>query len=300
MFGKLLFGRYCTKFIIAYFVISYFAGGRSLKLGHSQDNYRGTKYPTIHSAVRQQALGEFLRKHRELVAELASDKQVGERKRRTTGLRREEVAQMAAISSTWYARLEQGKEVMPSGAALSRIADVLRLAPAERAYLFELARRVDPIDVSDFADERVGKTIESCVLSISYPACVLDRYWTPLFWNSALAELFPLWLKGPEKNLLRYMFLDLGVRVLVADWELRARHLLAQFRVDFGKYIDDPKMLDLVRRLSEESDLFQSIWAEQQVLFLDEKEKSYYHPQCGLRKFFQTTFLALPDPSLKQ
>src|SRR5258708_29689430 len=166
----------------------------------------------IHSAVRQQALGEFLRKHRELVGEPADDKQVGERRRRTSGLRREEVAQMAAISATWYTRLEQGKEVTPSGAALSRIADVLRLAPAERAYLFELARRVDPSEASTFADERVSKTIESCVLSISYPACVLDKYWTPLFWNSELAGIFHPWVYGPWRNLLRCVVLDPDVR----------------------------------------------------------------------------------------
>jgi transcriptional regulator with XRE-family HTH domain len=268
-------------------------------LEDSNEHYPSTKYPRILSAVRQRALGEFLRKHRETATRPTDDQQVGERRRRTSGLRREEVAQLARISSTWYARLEQGQEVRPSGAVLGRIADVLRLAPAERAYLFQVAQRADPSEPANLADEPVSKAIESCVLSISYPACVLDRYWTPLFWNAEWAELFPLWLKGPEKNLLRYMFLDLGVRVLVADWELRARRLLAQFRVDFGKYIDDPKMLDLVRRLSEESDLFQRIWAEQQVLFLDEKEKSYYHPEWGLRKFFQTTFLALADPALK-
>ena len=253
----------------------------------------------IHSAVRQRALGEFLRKHREQVAKPAGDKQVGERKRRTLGLRREEVAEMAGISSTWYTRLEQGKEVTPSSAALGRIADVLQLAPAERAYLFELARRVDPIDASNFADELVGKTIESCVHSISYPAFVLDRYWTALFWNDELAELFPLWLKGPEKNLLRHMFLNLSARTIVVDWELRARRLLAQFRVDFGKYIDDQKMLDLVRKLSEESDLFQKLWQEQRVLSSDGIEKSYNHPQQGLLKFHQTTFLAVADPALK-
>src|SRR5260370_39538746 len=103
--------------------------------------------------MRQQALGEFLRKHRELVAELASDKQVGERRRRTSGLRREEGAQMAAISSTWYTRLEQGKEVTPWGAALRRIAEVLRLAAAERGYSFELARLVDPRNASSFLCE---------------------------------------------------------------------------------------------------------------------------------------------------
>jgi transcriptional regulator with XRE-family HTH domain len=268
-------------------------------LGHSQDNYQGTKYPMIRSATRQQALGEFLRKHRALIAEPAGDKPVGERRRRTSGLRREEVARMAAISSTWYTRLEQGKEVTPSGAALGRIADVLRLAPAERAYLFELARRVDPNDASNFADERASKIIESCVLSISCPACVLDRYWTPLSWNGEMADLFPLWLKGPERNLLRYMFLDPNVRTLVVDWELRARRLLALFRADFGKRIDDPKMLDLVRGLSEESDHFQRYWREQRVLFWDAIEKSFIHPQLGLLKFYQTTFLAAADPTLK-
>jgi transcriptional regulator with XRE-family HTH domain len=269
-------------------------------LGDSQENYRGIKYPTIHSAVRQRALGEFLRKHRELVTKPADDKQAGARRRRTSGLRREEVAEMARISPTWYARLEQGKEVTPSGAALGRIADVLRLVPAERAYLFQVARRVDPNGASNFvAGELVSKAMESSVLSISYPACVLDKYWTPLFWNAELADLFPLWLKGPEKNVLRYMFLDLTVRTLVVDWEVRARRLLAHFRVDFGRHIDDPKMLDLVQGLSEESDLFQRFWSEQQVLWWDGSEKSFNHPQRGLLKFFQTTFLAAADPTLK-
>jgi len=253
----------------------------------------------IHSAERQRALGEFLRKHRELADTSAVDKPAGERRRRTSGLRREEIAQMAGISSTWYSRLEQGKAVTPSGAALGRVADVLRLAPAERAYLFQLARRVDPNDASHFADDLFKKTVEKCVLSISYPACVLDQYWTALFWNAELADLFPQWLKGAEKNLLRYVFIDLSARTIVSDWELGARRLLALFRVDFGKHIDDPKMLDLVHRLSEESDLFQRAWREQQVLFWDRRERSFIHPERGLLKFFQTTFVAAADPDLK-
>lgn len=268
-------------------------------LGDSQGDYRSTKYPTIHSSVRQRALGEFLRKHRESVVIPADDKQVGERRRRTSGLRREEVAQLAGISSTWYTRLEQGKQVTPSGAALGRIADVLRLAPAARAYLFQLAQRIDPSGASGFAGELATHAIEDCVLAISYPALVLDKYWTPLFWNAALAELFPAWLEGPEKNLLRYMFLDSSVRELVPDWELRARRLLAQFRVEFGKYIDDPKMFEMIQGLSEASDLFRRSWEEQQVLWWEGNEKTFNHPQRGLLTFFQTTFLAAPDPSLK-
>jgi hypothetical protein len=162
-----------------------------------------------------------------------------------------------------------------------------------------LGRRVDPNDAPDFADDLVGKTIESCVRSISYPAFVLDRYWTMLFWNDELAELFPQWLKDPERNLLRLMFLNLNARTLVVDWEPRARSLLAQFRVDFGKYIDDQKMLDLVSKLSEESDHFRRLWQEQLVLSSDGIEKSYNHPQWGLLEFRQTTFLAASDSSIK-
>jgi len=234
-----------------------------------------------------------------LVAKPAGDNQIGERRRRTSGLRREEVAQMAGISSTWYTRLEQGKEVTPSSGTLARIADVLRLAPPERAYLFQMARRVDPDDAPNSANELVSKTIQSCVLSISYPTCVFDKYWTLLFWNTQLADLFAPWLRGPEKNLLRYMFLDSSARTFIVDWELRARRLLAQFRADFGKHIEDPKMLDLVRGLSEESDFFQRVWGEQEVLFWDGSEKSYNHPELGLLTFFPTAFLAAADPALR-
>ena len=264
----------------------------------ADDNYPSTKYPTILSAVRQRALGEFLRKHREAVPP-ADESRAGERRRRTSGLRREEVAQLAGISSTWYTRLEQGQDVRPSGAALGRIADVLHLSPAERAYLFQVAEQVDPNGPLTFAGELAMEAIESCVVSISYPACLVDKYWTLLFWNKALADLFPAWLSGPEKNVLRYMFLDPSVRLVVGDWEPRARRLLAQFRFEFGRYIDDPKMLDLVQGLSEASEPFRRFWEEQQVLWWEGNEKSFNHPQRGLLDFFQTTFFASPDPSLK-
>jgi transcriptional regulator with XRE-family HTH domain len=206
---------------------------------------------------------------------------------------------MARISSTWYARLEQGREVTPSGAALGRIAEVLRLGAAERAYLFQVAQRVDPNGASIRVGELASEAIESCVLAISYPACVVDKYWTPLFWNGAMGDLFPLLLKGPERNVLRYMFLDPSVRELIGDWEPRARRLLAHFRVEFGRYIDDPKMLELVDGLSKESDLFRQFWQEQQVQWWDGNEKSFNHPQHGVLTFFQSAFFAAADPTLK-
>jgi hypothetical protein len=128
---------------------------------------------------------------------------------------------------------------------------------------------------------------------------VVDKYWTPLFWNGAMGDLFPLLLKGPERNVLRYMFLDPSVRELIGDWEPRARRLLAHFRVEFGRYIDDPKMLELVDGLSKESDLFRQFWQEQQVQWWDGNEKSFNHPQHGVLTFFQSAFFAAADPTLK-
>jgi transcriptional regulator with XRE-family HTH domain len=250
------------------------------------------------SAVRQRALGDFLRKHRE-TAHPADDGRAGERRRRTLGLRREEVAQLARISATWYARLEQGKKVTPSGAALGRIADVLQLGPAERAYLFQVARRVDANGAANLDGGLAAKAIESCVLAISFPAFVVDKYWTLLSWNTALADLLPAWLESSERNVLRFMFRNPSGRQFLNDWEVQARRLVAQFRVEYGKYIDDPKMLDLVQGLSESSDLFRQFWEEQRVLLWEGNEKSFDHPQRGLLTFFQTTFLAAPDPTLR-
>ena len=249
--------------------------------------------------MRQRALGEFLRKHRETVHP-AGEGRPGARRRRTSGLRREEVAQLARISPTWYTRLEQGQEVRPSGAALGRIADVLQLASAERAYLFEVTQRVDPRDASSsLVSTPATKAIESCVLAISFPALVVDKYWTLLSWNTAFADLFAIWLESSERNVLRYMFLDPGVRTLMNDWEFRARRLVAHFRVEYGKYIDDPKMFDLVQGLREASDHFRQYWEEQQVLTWEGNEKTFNHPQRGWLTFFQVTFLAAPDPTLK-
>jgi hypothetical protein len=95
------------------------------------------------------------------------------------------------------------------------------------------------------------------------------------------------------------MFLDANVRTLVVDWEVRARRIVAQFRIDFAKHIDDPKMLDLVAKLSEESDIFLRFWKEQRVMFWDQVENSYNHPRLGLLQFQQSTFLAAPDATLK-
>jgi len=253
----------------------------------------------IASISRRQALGQFLRKHRERTAPV-DPHQLARRRRRTPGLRREDVAALAGISTSWYTRLEQAEETAaPSSSALDRIAAVLRLTAPERVYLFHLAGRIDLKHVTDLEDKLVLTSVESFVLGISPAAYLLDRYWTPLLWNNEAARLFALWLEGPELNLLRHMFLDPKARTFVVDWERHARQLVAQFRLDFGKSVDDAGMLGLVNELTEGSEMFRSMWADQQVMFRNGGDKTYDHPQLGLLKFHQTTFLVAGQSSLR-
>ena len=122
------------------------------------------------------------------------------------------MAQLCGISVTWYTWIEQGREVSVSPSVWSRIAGVLQLARAERAYLFELADCADPQPPRDDAGGAPGP-LRACVDAIRAPAYVLDRAWNLLAWNEPLRELFDDWpLRDPEPNLLRYIFLDPAAR----------------------------------------------------------------------------------------
>jgi transcriptional regulator with XRE-family HTH domain len=201
---------------------------------------------------KRQAMGEFLRKHREGFVFSLGEKITG--RRRTPGLRREEVAQLAGISAVWYTRLEQGKKISPSASALSRIAAVFQLTAAERVYLFHLAGRVDPENEGAPTNERIfGPLIEDFISAISVPAYLLDQYYSPIAWNKSAEQIFELWLAGPEKNLLWHVFLDPTAKEFLVNWELSARQLLAQFRIEYIKHIDDPQMIELVKGLNEGS-----------------------------------------------
>jgi len=190
--------------------------------------------------------------------------------------------------------------VSPSASALSRIATVFRLTAAERDYLFHLAGRVDPEIGEASTDNQIfGPLIDGFISAISVPAYLLDRYYSPIAWNEHTAILFNVWLAGLEKNLLRHVFLDPTARNFLIDWELRACQLLAQFRIDYTKHIDDPQMVELVKGLHEESDFFRKIWNDHHVLFREGNERSYIHPALGKLTYFQNTFAACSDPSTK-
>lgn len=246
---------------------------------------------------RQQELGDFVRAQREKLAPVASGVPAGGR-RRTPGLRREEVAQLCGLSVTWYTWLEQGREISLSPTALARLAAALRLDRAQRDYLFEFAGKRDPEDGVVALDE-LPAPVTACVKEIRAPAYVLDRTWTARAWNIAAERLFVGWLTSGERNLLRFIFLEPTARSLISDYEERARRVVAEFRADVSTHLDDASSRELVDGLRSESKLFARLWGEHGVLGREGGARTFNHPTQGHLRYEQVTFNVATRPDLK-
>lgn len=244
---------------------------------------------------QRKLLGEFVRAHRE---RLLPDQPAG--RRRTPGLRREELAARAGISATWCAWIEQAREVQASPQALGRLAVALRLTRAERAYLFELAGRRDPEAEAHEDIEDAPASLRAVVDSLDHPAYGLDRFWNACCWNESAADLFAGWLSdGCQRNLLRFIFLDPVARTLISDWEDRARRVLAEFRADYSHSFNDPQMKALLDGLIAESALFARLWKEQAVLDREGGMRLFHHPRLGRVEYRQHTYRPTDRPDCK-
>jgi len=235
---------------------------------------------------RRRLLGAFVRAHRERLA----PPETGTR-RRTPGLRREELAARAGISVTWCTWIEQGREVRASPEALKRLALALSLTAAERAYLFELAGRIDP-DMEPVPGRDTVMSLRAAVSALRDPAYGLDPLWNACCWNAAAEALFRGWLDGGDRNpnLLRFVFLDPAARRLIPQWEERARRLLAEFRADFGHGFRDPLMQAMVTELAAGSALFAKAWHAQDVQHREGGLRNCLAGKGNVLRFTQHTF----------
>ena len=243
---------------------------------------------------QRRLLGDFVRAHRERMHPPAN---AG--RRRTPGLRREELAALAGISATWCAWIEQGRPVQASAEALGRLARALSLTRAERAYLFELAGRLDPHIQGENA-ENAPASLTAAVSATSYPAYGLDRLWNACCWNEAASDLFRGWLdRDNQRNLLRFIFLEESARTLIPDWQDRARRLLAEFRADFGHTFRDAHVATFIDALKAESPLFARTWDNQDVRHRAGGLRTFNHPRDGMLDFEQHTFSLSERPDYK-
>lgn len=250
--------------------------------------------------TQQRTLGDFLRTHRVRLSPTGLGMASGGR-RRTPGLRREEVAQACGMSTTWYTWLEQGRDVSPSPRALAGLAETLRLTPAERAYLFRLAGKSDPAAPAPVGNGMDAPTVlTEAVAAIAAPVYVLDQAWNARAWNLQAERLFVGWLDGHnDRNLLRYVFLSPLARRVLPDWEKRARRVLAEFRADTGRHLDDPHLNTLVEGLRQESPLFARCWQEHEVEERAGGERSFDHPRKGRLRYEQVAFTLASRADLK-
>jgi len=245
-----------------------------------------------------QTLGTFLRSHRERLSPsklgLAS---AG--RRRTPGLRREEVAQLCGVSTTWYTWLEQGRPVRASASVLRRIADALQLSRAERLYLFEIARCVVPDGTEAYALE-IPAGLKDLVDQMPFPTYVLDRQWNAVTWNGRAATLLRPWfLESEERNLLRFVFLHRNARTLIVDWKSRAKRLVAEFRADAGRHLTEPPTLRLISGLQGGSRVFARYWSEQDVREREGGARTFRSTTGAISTYSQVSLIPTMNTDLK-
>ena len=251
--------------------------------------------------AQRQELGAFLRVRRAALRPEDVGLPQGVNHRRTPGLRREELAQLAGISVSWYTRLEQGKDVQPSAKAVARVAQALQLTAAEREYLLALARR-DPLVVQPAANEPVSATLRDVLEAQGdNPAYLIDARLNLLAWNRAAISVFGFAedlaaAPAEERNLLWLIFAD-NARTWLVDRERHAKLLLAQFRDASRHQVNEPWFGRLVQRLQQRSPEFARWWSQYDVERVQETEKVIDHPTAG-RLTLRQTVLQVVDNRL--
>jgi transcriptional regulator with XRE-family HTH domain len=254
-------------------------------------------YPGIRTTTRSQ-LSDFLRSRRARISPATVGLPNG-RRRRTPGLRREEVADLAGVGLTWYTWLEQGRDIRVSPEVLGGIARALQLEAAERAHLYRLAGHTPPAQesVAPSLSPRLRRVLDSWD---PYPAHVTGRRRDLVAWNRA-SEVLNGWSRLPEdrQNILWFMFLLPAARKLLPDWEREAPLSVAALRAEAGRDLADPDYQELVKELVEGSPDFAALWARQDVRGRQEGTKRFQHPKLGRLDLEYTSFQVAEQPSLR-
>jgi transcriptional regulator with XRE-family HTH domain len=221
-------------------------------------------------------------------------------RRRTAGLRREEVAQRANISPTWYTWLEQGRGGAPSADVLNRIAGALMLTDIEREHLFLLGLGRPP-EVRYKASEGVSPRLQRVLdaLEVS-PALVKTATWDIVAWNRAASVVLTDYGKLPpgQRNILRLMFGNPHIRAAQHDWDTIARFVVGAFRVDAARAGASSEITDLVDELCRLSPEFEALWQENDVGVHGEGVKRLNHPVVGPLELEYSAFAVDGRPDL--
>ena len=234
-------------------------------------------------AQRRSELAQFLKARRAAV----SPQSIGlrpARRRRAHGLLREEVAQRAGISPTWYTWLEQGREINPSAEVLGQLADALLLNATERAHLVTLAKPVATARASRQFSREVSSELATWIDGLDQPAYALNGCWDVLAWNESTCRLLGDFgsLASTDRNILRMIFMWQPWRTLFVEWECLAASAVAQFRAETARHTGAPELLALTSALARDSALFARLWRERRLDVPQLRAKRLRHAQLGI------------------
>jgi len=250
---------------------------------------------------RRKELAHFLRTRRERVSPQSVGLPAGSR-RRTPGLRREELALVAGIGVTWYTGLEQGRAMTVSTQVLESLARVLDLNAAERNHLFLLARQQQPADPYPFTTA-VSPALQRILDNMgTSPAYIANPSFDVLAWNKAMTCVYQTdfaALPPDARNILRLVFTSHSQRMPLVNWEQAVQGLLAQFRASTERYVGEPWREALVAELELASPQFRAWWPRHDIQATHTEKKELNHPLVGRLVLQPTTFQVTDAPDLR-
>ncbi|WP_244414883.1 helix-turn-helix transcriptional regulator [Streptomyces hygroscopicus] len=250
-------------------------------------------------AARRAELAAFLRSRRERI----TPEQVGlprGARRRTPGLRREEVAHLGAVGVTWYTWLEQARDIHVSPQVLDAVARALLLDRAERSHLFALAGAVDPMPGTECTG--VTRELRQMLCQLEpFPAVVQNSRFDILAYNSTYGRLMCDLDALPEedRNCMWLAFTHPVWRSSVVDLDATMRVMAAKFRASMAEHVAEPPWKALVARLTEASPEFREIWAQHEVIRPMSSVKLFRHPRVGVLQLSATSLWTGPNPGPK-
>ncbi|MDA2068403.1 MULTISPECIES: helix-turn-helix transcriptional regulator [Bacillus] len=256
----------------------------------------------MNNKTRLKALSAFLKAKRAQISPESIGLSAGNR-RRTPGLRREEVAQLAGVSTTWYTWLEQGRDIKVSTLVLDCISKALQLNIDETDYLYDLAFETNSEITSQKKDQsKISPSLIRILDELTYcPTIITDRHCHIVGWNPAAAYVFLDFEQIPndQRNLIRLVFTRKELKALAVNWDHFVKGFLAIFRTYYGRYLDDEWYSQFIKEMSNSHPEFQDLWKESQVSKAPDMIIEFRHAKAGKMLFNLTSLQVQGDMDLR-